>query len=47
MLRRLDYLKVADGDLVRVKDMPDALTAATLAFGDGARQTFTTDGKTT
>jgi hypothetical protein len=47
MPRRLDYLKVANGDLVRAKDMPDALTAATLVFGDGARQTFTADGKTT
>lgn len=47
MPRRLDYLKVANGDLVLAKDMPDALTAATLVFGDGARQTFTADGKTT
>lgn len=47
MPRRLDYLKVANGDLVLAKDMPDALTAATLVFGDGARQTFTPDGKTT
>jgi hypothetical protein len=47
MPRRLDDLKVADGDLVTAKDMPDALTAATLVFGDGARQTFTADGKTT
>jgi hypothetical protein len=46
MPRRLDYLKVANGDLVLAKDMPDALTAATLVFGDGARQTFTADGKT-
>jgi len=47
MPRRLDYLKVANGDLVLARDMPDALTAATLVFGDGARQTFTADGKTT
>ena len=47
MPRRLDYLKVANGDLVCAKDMPDALTAAALVFGDGARQTFTADGKTT
>ena len=39
MPRRLDYLKVANGDLVRAKGMPDALTAATLVFGDGAGQT--------
>jgi hypothetical protein len=45
--RRLDNLKVANGDLVPAKDMPAALTAATLVFGDGARQTFTADGKTT
>ena len=47
MPRRLDYLKAANGELVPAKDMPDALTAATLIFGDGARQTFTADGKTT
>jgi hypothetical protein len=47
MPRRLDYLKVANGDLVLAKDMPDALTSATLVFADGARQTFTADGKTT
>jgi hypothetical protein len=47
MPRRLDYLQVANGDLVLAKDMPDALTAATLVFEDGARQTFTADGKTT
>jgi hypothetical protein len=47
MPRRLDYLKVANGDLVLAKDMPDALTSATLVFGDGTRQTFTADGKTT
>jgi hypothetical protein len=47
MPRRLDSLKVANGNLVLAKDMPDALTAATLVFGDGARQTFTVDGKTT
>jgi hypothetical protein len=47
MPRRLDYLKVANGGLVLAKDMPDALTLATLVFEDGARQTFTADGKTT
>ncbi|HTZ28344.1 MAG TPA: hypothetical protein VMC83_30385 [Streptosporangiaceae bacterium] len=47
MPRRLDYLKVVDGDLVLAKDMPDALTAATLVFGDGTRQTFGADGTTT
>jgi hypothetical protein len=47
MSRPLDYLKVANGDLLLAKDMQDALTAATLVFGDGARQTFTADGKTT
>jgi hypothetical protein len=47
MPSRLDYLKVANGDLVLAKDMPDALTSATLVFEDGARQTFTADGKTT
>ena len=47
MPRRLDYLQVANDDLVLAKDMPDALTAATLVFADGAKQTFTVDGKTT
>ena len=47
MDRRFDYLNVADGDLVLAKDMPDALTAATLIFGDGATQTFTPNGMTT
>jgi hypothetical protein len=44
---RFDDLKAANGDLVLAKDMPDALTAATLVFGDGAKQIFTTDGTTT
>jgi hypothetical protein len=47
MDRRFDYLNVADGDLVLAKDMPDALTAATLNFGDGATQAFTPNGLTT
>jgi hypothetical protein len=47
MPRPLDDLKVANGDLVLATDMQDALTAAALVFGDGARQTFTADGKTT
>jgi hypothetical protein len=47
MDRRFDYLNVADGDLVLAKDMPDALTAATLIFGDGATQAFTPNGLTT
>jgi len=45
--RRFDDLQVADGDLVLAKDMPEALTAAPLVFGDGATQTFTPDGTTT
>ncbi|HEY6494202.1 MAG TPA: hypothetical protein VIZ43_13070 [Trebonia sp.] len=47
MADRLDHPAVADGDLVLAKDMPNALTAATLVFSDGATQKFTTDGKTT
>jgi len=47
MPRPLDDLKVANGDLVLATDMQDALTAAALVFGDGARQTFTVDGRTT
>jgi hypothetical protein len=37
----------ADGELVRAADMPDALTASTLVFDDGATQVFTADGRTT
>jgi hypothetical protein len=44
---RFDHLEVADGDLVLAKDMPGALTAGTLVFEDGARQTFAADGTTT
>ena len=47
MSSRFDDLKVANGDLVLAKDMPAALTAATLHFPDGATQVFTADGKTT
>ena len=36
-----------DGELVAAADMPSALTAATLVFGDGATQVFSTDGHTT
>jgi len=39
MLRRLDYLQAANGDLVGAKGMSEALTAATLVFGDSASQT--------
>jgi hypothetical protein len=44
---RFEHLEAANGDLVPAKDMAHALTAAALIFEDGARQTFTTDGKTT
>jgi hypothetical protein len=47
MASRFDDLNVANGDLVLAKDMPGALTAAALRFGDGATQVFTADGKTT
>jgi hypothetical protein len=47
MPSRFAHLEVANGDLVLAQDMPDALTAATLVFEDGARQTFTADGMTT
>jgi len=36
-----------NGELVAAADMPSALTAATLVFGDGATQVFTADGNTT
>jgi hypothetical protein len=47
MAGRFDHLAVSNGDLVLAKDMPGALTAATLVFPDGATQRFTPDGKTT
>ncbi len=47
MSSRFDGLNVANGDLVLAKDMTDALTTATLRFGDGAAQVFTADGNTT
>lgn len=37
----------ADGELVDAVDMPSALTAAPLVFGDGTTQVFTADGNTT
>jgi hypothetical protein len=43
----LNELDVDDGDPVAATHMTDALTAATLVFGDGATQTFTPDGRTT
>jgi hypothetical protein len=42
-----DVPGTTSGELVRAADMPDALTAATLVFDDGATQTFTADGRTT
>jgi hypothetical protein len=42
-----DVPAVTNGELVKAADMPEALTAATLVFGDGATQVFTTDGRTT
>ena len=36
-----------NGELVSAADMPSALTAATLVFGNGATQVFTADGYTT
>jgi hypothetical protein len=36
-----------DGELVAAVDMPSALTAATLVFGDGTTQVFSADGRTT
>src|SRR5262249_11827529 len=47
MPKPLGHLKVAQGDVVLAKDMKDALTAGTLIFEDGARQTFTSDSNTT
>jgi hypothetical protein len=36
-----------DGELVAAVDMPSALTAAPLVFGDGTTQVFNADGTTT
>jgi len=47
MSSRFEDRRLANGDLVLARDMPDALTAATLHFPDGATQVFTADGKTT
>ena len=47
MTRPDDVPATTDRELVRAADMPDALTAATLVFDDGATQTFTPDGRTT
>jgi hypothetical protein len=47
MSGRFEDRKVGNGELVLTQDMPDALTAATLHFPDGATQVFTADGKTT
>jgi hypothetical protein len=47
VVTQFEHLNVADGELVPAKEIPGALTAAPLAFADGATQTFTADGKTT
>ena len=47
MIESLQGLGVSNGDLVDADHMPDALTAGTLAFSDGATQVFTADGHTT
>lgn len=38
---------VKDDDLVAAQALPDALTRGSLVFGDGATQTFTTEGHRT
>ena len=47
MTRPDDVPAATNGELVRAADMPDALTAGTLVFDDGATQEFTRDGRTT
>jgi hypothetical protein len=42
-----DVPAATNGELVKAAEMPDALTAATLVFDDGATQKFTADGRTT
>ena len=47
MVQRLENLTVADGDLVSTEHIATALTAAPVAYDDGATQTFEPGGGTT
>jgi hypothetical protein len=47
MLQALENLAVADGDPVRTEHIAIALTAGSLAYDDGATQTFEPGGGTT
>ena len=43
----LKGIQAEDGAAVAVADIPKAVTAARLVYGDGATQLFTVDGRTT
>jgi len=43
----LQGIQAEDGAAVAVADIPKAVTAARLVYGDGATQLFTVDGRTT
>ena len=47
MIEALHGIDVADGAAVATELIPTALTAASLAFGDGATQVFKADATTT
>jgi hypothetical protein len=47
MIQALENLAVADGDLVKPGHIPAALTAGSIAYDDGATQTFESGGGTT
>ena len=47
MVQPLENLGVADGDPVRTEQIATAVTAGSLAYDDGATQTFEPGGSTT
>jgi len=47
MVQALENLAVADGDPVSTQHIATALTAGSVAYDDGATQTFEPDGGTT
>jgi hypothetical protein len=47
MVHTLENLAVADGDPVRIEHIATALTAGSVAYDDGATQTFESGGGTT
>jgi hypothetical protein len=47
MRELLEGIRAEDGAAVSTGDIPRAVTAARLLYGDGATQVFTMDGRTT